>query len=249
MAVFFVAGATGYVGRNAVAELARRGQRVVAHVRPGSRAGAALVPRFEALGAEVDRTPWEPAAMAATLARVEPDAVLALLGTTRRRARAAARRGERADYAAVDRDLTLLLLRAAVASGAAPRFVYLSALGVEGGAGAYYAARRAVEEALRDGALPWIIARPGFVSGPDRDECRPGERLAAVLVDAALGLLAALGARRLRERYASLDGPTVARALVDLALDPEAARRVVGPEELRRRGTAADQRPAPSGSR
>ena len=225
MATFFVAGATGYVGRGVVEELAARSLRVVAHVRPGSRAGAALAPRFEALGAEVDRTPWEPEAMAATLARLQPDAVFALLGTTRRRARQAARRGERADYAAVDRDLTLLLLRAAVAGGSAPRFVYLSALGAEAGAGAYYAARRAVEEALRDGALPWIIARPGFVSGPDRDERRVGERFAAVLADAGLGLLAALGARRLRDRYASLDGRTVARALVDLALDPEAEPR------------------------
>ena len=76
----FVAGATGYTGREVVAELRRRGIETTAHVRPGAAAADTWRARFETLGATVDTTPWEPAAMDATIARVRPDYVFALLG-------------------------------------------------------------------------------------------------------------------------------------------------------------------------
>ena len=110
----FVAGATGYTGREVVAALTRRGVQTIAHVRPGSADLTRWRERFRTLGATVDETPWELAALRATLAGRRPTLVFALLGTTRARA---AREGltdayERIDYVTgPDREETRVLER------------------------------------------------------------------------------------------------------------------------------------------
>lgn len=230
----FVAGATGYTGREVVRALRAAGIATVAHVRPDSPRLEEWRARFGALGAQVDATPWDAAAMATTLARVRPTLVFALLGTTRRRAREAARRGGSESYASVDHGLTRLLLDATLTSGGRPRFVYLSAAGVrEGTPSAYVAARARLERELSGSGLPYTIARPSFVTGPDREERRPLERTAALAADAVLGIAARLGARRLAARWRSITGAELAAALVRLALDPAAERRVVEADALR----------------
>ena len=83
----FVAGATGYTGREVVRRCAELGAETVAHVRPDSARIHEWERRFGALGARVDATPWELQAMCATLVRLRPTHVFALLGTTRARAR------------------------------------------------------------------------------------------------------------------------------------------------------------------
>jgi nucleoside-diphosphate-sugar epimerase len=237
----FVAGATGYTGRAVVQALAARGVETVAHVRPDSSALTAWVARFGAMpvagsdhGVRTDSTPWNRVAMESTLTALRPTHVFALLGTTRARRRQAVGRGTAVPgaargavpdtYETVDYGLTACLLHAAVAAGRAtqvwPRFIYLSAIGVSAGSSSrYMAARGRIEEELRGSGLSYVIARPVFISGPDREERRPAERLAATVVDGVLGFARALGARRLRERYASLTGPELAAALVHLAID------------------------------
>lgn len=211
----FVAGATGLTGREVVRALREGGARVVAHVRPDSPRLEHWRAHFAALGAEVDTTPWAPQALTATLATLRPDWVFALLGTTRRRMRR-----EGGDYATVDYGLTRMLIDAAVASGARPRFVYLSAVGVSARSkGAYYAARWRAEEDLRQSGLPYAIARPSFIVG-DRDEGRPMERVGASLADGALAVVGLLGGRSVAERYRSRQAPALARALVRLAAAP-----------------------------
>lgn len=233
--VAFVAGATGYTGREVVPLLVRRGVRTVAHVRPASSSGDELVRRFEEVGAEVDRTPWEAAAISDTLDRLQPAAVFALLGTTKARSRAEGM-GAEEGYGKVDFGLTKLVLDAAVASGSRPRFVYLSSLGVEPGTkNPYLAARASVESALRESGLPFTIARPSFVTGPDREESRPGERVGAVVADGVLGALAVLGGRRWSERYRSMTGRDLAAALVDAAFDPRTKGAVLDTADLRSR--------------
>ncbi|GJG85833.1 hypothetical protein tb265_10140 [Gemmatimonadetes bacterium T265] len=225
----FVAGATGYVGRAAVAAL---GARAVAHVRPDSPALDAWRARFAALGAAVDVTPWDEDALTATLARVRPAAVFALLGTTRKRGAAS---GD--TYESVDYGLTALLFRAAVrvAAAEAPRFVYLSALGADAGSrNPYLAARGRFEAELRAGPLPWTVVRPSFITGPDRGESRPAERVGAAVVDALAAPVASLGGRRTADRYRSITGAALASELVRLAGDPGAAGRVVQGDGLRR---------------
>ena len=140
----FVAGATGFTGREVVRVLRARGVRTLAHVRPDSPQLGGWRERFAALGAETDTTPWEAAAMSARLRDLAPTLVFALLGTTRSRGRV-----DGSTYESVDYGLTVLLLEAAASAAArtgaetaAPRFVYLSSAGVAPGAkSAYFAAR------------------------------------------------------------------------------------------------------------
>lgn len=229
--VAFVAGATGYTGRSVIEELRRRGVAAVAHVRPDSPRLRHWRERLESLGAVVDTTPWDEDALAAALARIAPTVVFALLGTTRRRMR----RTHGDSYATVDYGLTAMLLRAVGRAVPSARFVYLSAIGVSRHArGEYLRARWQLEQELRASGVEWLIARPAFISGPDRDDTRPLERIAAVAIDGVLRLAAALGASGLRARYASLDAHTLARGLVQHALEPASGRHVLWPEELRR---------------
>lgn len=230
MPTAFVAGATGFTGREIVRLLAAQGVRTVAHVRPGSPRGDALVDRFQALGAQVDRTPWTPDAMRTTLAALRPDVVFCVLGITRAGARHEARAtGDApATYDSVDFGLTAMLVDAAAACGCRPRLVYLSATGTgPGAATAYGRARHRAEEAVRASGLPFVIARPGLISGPGRDDPRPGERVADVLLGAFARAAGRLGARDLAHRVAPIDGTALARALVHAALAPDSGDRVV----------------------
>jgi uncharacterized protein YbjT (DUF2867 family) len=232
MTTAFVAGATGYTGREVVRALRSQGIRTLAHVRPDSPHGASFGARFFALGAEPDSTPWRPEAMAATLARARPDLVFALLGTTRRRMRRAAAAGAEESYQTVDYGLTRMLLDAAVACGTRPRFVYLSSMGVSPRSQIPYVKVRArLEEELRRSGIPFTIVRPSFITGPDRDEDRPLERVGAALVNGVVGILARAGYHG-ADRWRSRTAAELAGALVRLALDPGAAGTTVESEAL-----------------
>ena len=242
----FVAGATGYTGSHVVSVLADRGVDTIAHVRPDTAALETWRTRFTTPAGDstrgpvrIDTTPWSESAMTATLTAARPTMVFALLGTTRARGRRARAGGAVDTYETVDYGLTMLLLRAAVASGRAtgvwPRFVYLSVLGASANSRfAYAAVRGRVEDELRGSGLSYAIARPTIITGDDRDESRPMERLTAVVMGASLGILAAVGAGGLRDRYGSLSGEALAKALVQLTLDPSHASVMADAQELRR---------------
>lgn len=233
----FVAGATGYTGQAVVAELCEAGDEVLAHVRPGSRSADELLGAFEAQGARIDRTPWEIEPMRQTLRELAPEAVFCLIGTTRARMKARERRGEdpeEASYEAVDYGLTKLLVEACAGLDPAPRFVYLSSMGVgPNGLNAYMKARWRAEQAVQTSGVPYTIARPGMITGPDRDESRPMERLGGVASDALAGALDLVGASRLARRYGATDAAELAGALVRLARDPEAEDTIVEAEGLK----------------
>lgn len=235
----FVAGATGYVGREVVRVMAQeRSIATVAHVRPDSHRLAEWRDRVAAAGASVDTTEWNEAAMTETLVRLRPTMVFAVLGTTRERGREASARGAVETYESVDYALTSLLIRAAVAAsretGVTPRFVYLSSAGVSASRrNAYLSVRWRVEQELRASGLPFVIARPSLITGPDRFRARPAERRAYVAIQAVLTLAGALGAHALRERYRPTTNVVLAGALVRLALDPDATALVVESEGLR----------------
>lgn len=236
----FVAGATGYTGRAVVRGCVREGAVTVAHVRPDSPRLPEWRRRFADEGAEVDTTPWDGSAMRATLERVRPTHIFALLGTTRARAAAAARRGATESYLSVDYGLTRLLVDAAVAAATItavrPRLVYLSAVGAsEETRNSYLRVRGLAERALRESGLPYLVVRPSFITGRDRDESRRAERYTARTVDALLAALALVGGRRLRDRYHSVRGPELGDALATMALSDAGAGRVVGMDDLRRR--------------
>ena len=235
MTVAFVAGATGLVGREVVRVLRLRGVDVHAHVRPDSSRLAHWRSVHTDLGATTDLTPWEAGAMAASMARIQPDAVFALLGTTQARKKKVARAGGDASantYEAVDYGLTHLLLEAVATSCPEARFVYLSAIGAGTPTGEYMTVRARIERELREGAVPWTSIRPSFILG-ERDQERMGESLGAGLIDVGLGLAGLLGARKLKARYASITAPELAAAVVHHGLDPRGADRIFETDSLR----------------
>jgi nucleoside-diphosphate-sugar epimerase len=230
----FVAGATGYTGRALVDELRSRGIRTVAHVRPDSPRRQEWRTHFENAGAAVDLTPWDEDALADALARVRPDAVFALLGTTRARMRRSAGRDS---YESVDYGLTALLLRAARRSAPEARFIYLSSAGVGPSArGEYLRVRWRLEQELRASGVAWTIVRPAVLTGDDREESRPLERVAGAVMDGVLRVAGTLGARTLRERYASMDARTLARGLAYYGFEDSGAGRVLGAADIRGSG-------------
>jgi uncharacterized protein YbjT (DUF2867 family) len=165
--------------------------------------------------------------MTARLAELKPAQVFALLGTTRARAKA-----EGTDYE-IDVTLSLLLIAAATAAPSRPRFVYLSAAGVREESRGYYGGRAKVERALRESGLPYTIARPSFITGPDRDQDRPAERFFAAASDGLLAAASFVGLGKVRARYRSTTNVALAEALVAIAADPAMANRVVESENLR----------------
>jgi nucleoside-diphosphate-sugar epimerase len=235
MTTAFIAGATGYTGRAVAEILAARGVRTIGHVRPDSPRLDHWREHFAALGAEIDATPFELEAMRETLARLAPDSLFALLGTTRARARASGNPNE--THEAIDYGLTSLLIRAAADLPSPPRFVYLSSLGASPRRGAYLRARWNVETELTHSGLPYVIARPSFITGPDRDETRPGERAAAAFTNGLAATLGAFGARRTRGRLRSLTASELAAALVAAASDPTYRGATLDAHELRALGT------------
>ena len=228
----FVTGATGYTGREVVRLLTEAGVETTAHIRPNSSSAATWEEQFRAQGATVDRTPWEEDAMADTLRRLAPDILYYLVGITAKGARKAE---DNPTYESVDYGLFRLLLESASRAEIGPRVVYLSAMGVrEGAKTAYYRARWKAERDLKESGLPFIIARPGMITGPDRDETRVGERLGGALADLGAAGLRVLGARRLADRYRSTDNTELACALVDLGLAEDSDNKVVEAEDLKR---------------
>lgn len=220
----FVLGATGFVGREVVRQLAVRATPVVAHVRPKS--AAEWTPKLEALGAKVDRSDWDAAALSAAIDAAGAQQLYILIGTTRSRAKAESVDGD--IYEKIDYGLTRIAVDAALGSKAKPRLVYLSGLGADANArGAYMKARGKAEDAVRSSGLPWVIARPAIITG-ERDESRPGERAGAIVGD---GLLAVAGlfSKNLRDKWRSTTPDVLASALIRIGEGSEHDRVFDGP--------------------
>jgi uncharacterized protein YbjT (DUF2867 family) len=171
---------------------------------------------------------------------LRPDFVFALLGTTRARAARDERAtGRAAGYEAVDYGLTVMLLRAALAAGIRPRFVYLSSLGARATSrNPYLAVRGRFEDELIASGLPYLIVQPSFISGSDRDERRVTERVASVAADALLGVAALMGAGRLRDRWSTLTGDALAAGMVRLSLDAPGGRVLADAADVRQAARA-----------
>jgi uncharacterized protein YbjT (DUF2867 family) len=230
----FVAGATGYTGREVVRELRAHGVPAVAHVRPENPRLAEWEARFQAHYAVMDTTPWELYALRETLLRWQPTHVFALLGTTRARLRAAHRAGHADSYQTIDYGLSAQLLQALLLTGFQAKFSYLSSIGVsERAKPDYLAVRWRMESELRASGVPYVIARPAFITGDDREDFRFGERALARLSDGFFGVAAAVGVGALRDRFGSMTGAQLARALVKAALDQRYTNVVLEAAQLR----------------
>lgn len=86
---------------------------------------------------------------------------------------------------------------------------------------------------MRTSGVAWTIARPAFITGSDREESRPLERILGTAIDGALRVVGALGAAGVRDRYASLTAAELARGLAEAAFSPGAAGKILAADQLR----------------
>ena len=215
----FVLGATGFVGREVVRQLCVRGTKTIAHVRPDSSKVAEWRAKFAELGAEVDTTPWDALALAARWRELKPAQIYICIGTTRSKAKSDNVQGD--IYEAVDLGLTKIAVDAARGSEVQPRLVYLSSVGADASARSpYMRARGKAEDAIKTSGLPWVIARPSFITG-ERDEGRLAERTAAVVGDGLHAVAGVFGGKQLRARYRSTTPDVLASALIRIGEAPE----------------------------
>ena len=227
----FVTGATGYTGRSVVALLRRRGVTTLAHMRPESTRATAHVRDFEALGARIISCPWNAAELDAVMDAERPQVVFCLIGTTRARARKDNVKGD--IYDTIDYGLSSMLLHAAAMCQSQPKFIYLSCMGIGTSEprNSYLRARYKIERELRESGLSWVSARPSFITG-DRRELRPMESLGARLLNSAVSVATAVGAKKWAATYRSQTGQELAHALVTAALSDEYRDCIIESDEL-----------------
>lgn len=191
-----IVGATGLVGRH-VLELALAHGAVEQVIAPARRSLPAH-PKLVSPQVDFDRLPAD-----ADWWRV--DGVICALGTTMRTA------GSRQAFTRVDHDYPLAIAKLAHRHGA-NTYVLNSALGADPESRIFY--NRTKGELERDlqkvGFESLTFVRPGLIGG-QRDEFRPGERLAAAI----LKVIGPLLPRRWRINPAE----NIARALLNAAID------------------------------
>lgn len=212
-----LAGATGLVGRHCLDLLLDHPGYGAIHTlgrRPAGRSHAKLMEHV------VDFANLAGLANLGDLENLDLS-VFCCLGTTMRRA------GSRDAFRRVDLEYPLALARATKARGAR-RFVVVSSLGADLRRGTFYTRIKGeLERSLRAIGFPsLIVVRPSLLLG-DREEFRPGERVAAAL--ARLGRPVMVGRFR---RYRPIHARDVARAMVRLADDGTAGVRVADSHEL-----------------
>ena len=238
---FLIIGATGYTGTAVVEQLRKRNIDTIAHIRPNSPNREKMETHFHSLGAIVDLTPWQADDFLYMVMKHKPTHVFSLIGTTKAKAQAAQKQGQIASYEAIDRDLSLLLLQTlekAAEQFSPPQpilhYLFLSSMGVHRDtSNRYLRARADVEKKIRQSHLPWLIAQPSFISGPDREESRPLERLGSIIGDGLLATLSSLGIKKPYQLYGTLSALELATCLIDWALDSTAYKQILNTERLR----------------
>lgn len=209
MSKILIAGATGLVGRIALARALDdpRVTQVVALTRRPLPSHPKLVNPlvdYEALPPEAD---WWTC-----------DAVICALGTTRAKA------GSAEAFHRIDHDYPLMVARHSRAQGA-QALALVSAIGADAGSRLIYNRTKGEVEASI-GALAYrsyTIVRPGLIGG-QRDEFRPMERVS----DAVLGVLGTVLPRQWRISPAE----NIAAALTEAALAAKPGRHVVSAAAL-----------------
>ena len=89
---------------------------------------------------------------------------------------------------------------------------------------------------IRSSDMAYTIAQPSLITGPDREESRPMEDLAAWLSKGILGAARMLGGRSLHDRYQTLDAGMLARGLIHGGLHPSGANQTLQTDELAAHG-------------
>jgi uncharacterized protein YbjT (DUF2867 family) len=194
-----IAGGTGLVGRQVVAELTGIGISDT-HMLLRSAASAALLGVKHHVAA--------PEHWPDMVRELKPEVAICTLGTTMKVARS------KAAFAAVDHDMVLSFAAAAREAGA-QQFICVSSVGARAGSASFYLDTKGkVETTLRAMDFNRLdILQPGLLTGGRRKESRLGESLASLV--SPLSDLLMMGPL---SKYRSTPSDRVARAVVTLAL-------------------------------
>lgn len=213
MGTIAVAGISGYTGLRVLPALPADA-RLLLRRSTASRAPWRDDPRVVAVDL------LDEAALVEALAGVET--IVCLVGTTRAQFRPATEGEHAVSYETVDIGIPRALAAAGARAGAR-RFVLLSSYGVEKTPGAYPAAKRAAEAAVRESGLAWAILRPSFIVGPGRAAPRALDPLWAPV---------RLLARGFADDVRSIHVDDLARAVVRVSGSAEWDGRVLSGRDL-----------------
>jgi uncharacterized protein YbjT (DUF2867 family) len=199
MKKILVAGASGLIGTQVVAELSEL-EGVETHIVV--RRELEKVP----LGLKVHAL--DPAEWPNAISAVKPDVSISCLGTTMRTA------GSKEAFRAVDFDLVVAVAKAARTAGSR-QMIAVSSVGASSKASNFYLATKGrAEDAMT--ALDFDrldLLRPGLLTGGERPDLRLGESI-GILLSPLTDLLMIGGL----SRYRSIPSAKVAQAAVTLAL-------------------------------
>ncbi|HEV7341579.1 MAG TPA: NAD-dependent dehydratase [Sphingopyxis sp.] len=195
MSDVLIVGATGLIGRAVIDAFGDRSVTIVTR-----RPVAGLLPHHAERVAPPDNWPD-------IIAAEKPAVLICCLGTTIRQA------GSQAAFRAVDHDLILATARGARQGGTA-QMIVVSSVGASAKAGNFYLRTKGeTEDGLRAlGFKRLDLIRPGLLLGNRPGPPRLGEGLATIAAPFADALL-----RGSFRRYRSIQGATVAAAIVNLA--------------------------------
>ena len=176
-------------------------------------------------GARMEMMVSEPPRWDEAVALIRPDAAICALGTTWRKAG-----GDEAAFRAIDEELVLRLSRAALTAGAR-NFVFVSSVGANPQAKAFYLRVKGQDEdRLRKlGFRRLDILPPGLLRGPRKGDRRLAERAGILL--SPLANLALQGSRR---PYRAIDARLVARAALQCVHERAAGTFVHDYDSIRR---------------
>jgi uncharacterized protein YbjT (DUF2867 family) len=204
-----VAGATGLVGRELIRQLdGRKDVEFTALVRKTGR--------LRAVSGRVNEVAFDfeaPADYERLGTEIPCDVFLCALGTT------IAVAGSQEAFRKVDLDYPKAFMERLAKLESKPLFGVVSSVGAGQPKGFYLETKAAMEKALVESGLPYVIARPSLLLGA-RKEFRTGERIAQLLSKPYL-FFAKLLAPQVRWiwKYAPIEASAVAHALLLTCLD------------------------------
>jgi uncharacterized protein YbjT (DUF2867 family) len=209
-----IAGATGLVGRHALA-LALEDPRVTRIVAPTRRA---LPPHPKLRNSKIENPQVDFDALPADAAWWAVDAAICALGTTIRDA------GSQAAFRRVDVDYVVAVATRARAAGARA-FALNSSLGADPAARSFYLrCKGEAEAAVRALGYPSLtLVRPSLIGG-ERERRRPLEHVGTIALRAL--------APAVPKRWRVVPAERIARCLLDAALTAATGERVVESEAI-----------------
>jgi uncharacterized protein YbjT (DUF2867 family) len=199
-----IAGISGYTGQRVLPLV---GEEARFLLRPSTAKKAPWSADARTIGVDL----LDEAALEEVLRRDNVETIVCLVGTTKAQF-APAKDGEHeVSYETVDVGIPRALAHAGKRAGA-KRFVLLSSAGIEKGPGAYPAAKRRAEAAVRESGLSWVILRPSFIAGPGRAAGKALDVLWAPVK---------LFSRGTADDWRSIDAADLAKAVVSVARSTE----------------------------